>query len=326
MPKWSRVQIEDYYYSLYLLLLNDARQNFSKIGRNLNINDKSAAKLYRWALAEKVLFPPFLRLNTFSNYLEYTYFMKFKNAHSIFNKIKDDPRVIHAAHCSGAFDLMVIANEKIDFSMENGFDRFILSGTRSDFLYNKVERKSMDTYYDESHKFLHGGNFIKSTITVPIREELVWDDLDLSIFRLLKGNLRMKYVDILRCFGLSKSVFYDHLYNVLGKCTVWTPYFPKGYLNYNEYFVLFKTEHESQLIEQLKRLPVHCPIFKVGEWIYAYVMIERGNLQYTFFDLLNLMLISGFVGEYQYSIPIYHWNKVWTNQDFPHHRSQYQKE
>jgi hypothetical protein len=26
-----------------------------KIGRNLKINDKSAAKLYRWALAEKVL-------------------------------------------------------------------------------------------------------------------------------------------------------------------------------------------------------------------------------------------------------------------------------
>jgi hypothetical protein len=107
---------------------------------------------------------------------------------------------------------------------------------------------------------------------------------------------------------------------------VWTPYFPEGYPNYNEYFVLFKTEHESQLIEQLKRLPVHCPIFKVGEWIYAYVTIERGNLQYTFFDLLNLMLTSGFVGEYQYSIPIYHWNKVWTNQGFPHHRSQYQKE
>lgn len=326
MPKWSREQIKNYYYSLYLLLLDDARQNFSKIGRIMNINDKSAAKLYRWALAEKVFFPPFLRLNTFPNYLEYTYFMKFKDAHSIFNKIKENHRVIHAAHCSGAFDLMVITNEKIDFSMENGFEGFVLSGPRSDFLYNKVERKSMDEYYAGFREFLNGGNFIRSKITIPFREELIWDDLDLSMFRLLKNNLRMKYVDILRCFGLSKSVFYDHLRNVLGKCTVWTPYFPEGYPNYNEYFVLFKTEHESQLVEQLKKLPVHCPIFKVGEWIYIYIMIERGNLQYTFFDLLNLMLSSGFVEEYQYSIPIYHWNKTWTIQDFPRHHSQHLRE
>lgn len=291
----------------------------------MNINDKSAAKLYRWALAEGVLSPPFLRLNVLPNYQEYTYFMRFKDAQSVFMKMTEDPRVIYAAHCSGAFDLMVISREKIDFSMEKGFDGFVLSGPRSDFIYNKVERRSMDEYYTKFQDFLNKEEFIRSKLTFPVRKELIWDDQDLSLFRLLKNDLRMKYIEIIRCFGLSKSVFYDHLHNVMDKCSAWVPYYPRGYSNYNGYFVLFKTDYEGQLVDKLKGMPVHCPIIKVDTWIYTYILLERNFLQNVFFDFLNLMSTSGFVKEYKYSVPISNWTKKWTTQDFPH-RYRYPKE
>jgi len=325
MPKWSRKQIENYYYSLYLLLLEEARQNFSQIGRDLNINYKSAAKLYRMALSEEVFSPPFLRLNTFPNYSEYTYFIKFKDVQLIFSKMTEDPCVVYVSHCSGAFDLVVIAREKIDFSMEHGFEYFVLSGPHSDFIYNKVKRRSFEDYFSEFQDFLNKGDFTRSKLTFRTREELIWDDLDLSLFRLLKHDLRMKYVKILRGLGLSKTVFYDHLRNVMDKCTVWTPYYPHGYSNYNGYFVLFKTDHEKQLVEKLKGMPVHCPILKVENWIYAYIMLEKEFLQNIFFNVLYSMSTSGFIEEYKYSIPISHWNKIWTTQDFPH-RSRHQKE
>lgn len=326
MPKWSRAQVENYYYSLYLLFLDEPRVGYSKIGRTLDIHDKSAKKLYRWALIEKVLLPPFLRLNIYPNHQEYAYFLKFKDVQPTFIKLTNDPRVLYVSACSGAFDLMVISIEKIDFSMEHGFQSYVLSGPRGDYIYNKVVKRSLEEYITECEDFLKKGNFVKSEITTPVREEFVWDDLDLSLFNLLKHDLRMKYVDILKCFGLSKSVFYDHLHRIMNKCTVWTPFFPKGYPNYNEYFVLFKTEHEKQLIDQLKRIPVHCPIFKVDKWIYVYVMLERNFLQYSFFDLLDLMDKSGFNSEYVYSIPVSNKSKVWTIQDFLHHRSQSQRE
>jgi len=321
MPKWSRRQIEAYYYSLYLLLLEEARMSFTKIGNYLGINNKSAAKLYRMALKEEVLFPPYLRLKSFPNFQEYIYFLKFRNAFSLFEKLKNDQRVIYESVCSGAFDLMVIANERIDFSMEHGFEYFILSGPRSDFIYNKVEKKSMDQYFAEFQDFLKNEDFIKSEIKSPTREKLLWDDLDLALFKLLKHDLRMRYIKILRCLDLSKSVFYDHLHNVTEKCAVWTPYFPKNYPNYDEYFVLFKTSHENQLVDELKKTPVHCPIFKVKGWVYAYIMVEREFSQRVLFDTLNLMLSSGFVEEYRYSVPIYQWGRTWTTQDFRHHHS-----
>jgi hypothetical protein len=325
MPKWSREQIENYYQSIYLLLLGEPRQNFSKIGRNLKINDKSAAKLYRWAVNEKVLFPPFLRLNTCPNYVEYTYFIKFKDTQPTFLKMTEDPRVVYASHCSGAFNLMIIAQEKIDFSMEQGFENFVLSGPHSDFIYNEVEKKSMDEYFAEFTNFLNRREFIKSELTFPVRNKLIWDDLDFSLFRLLKNNIRTKYVDILRCFGLSKSVFYDHLHTIMDTCTAWTPYYPHGYSSYNGYFILFKTDHEKQLVKKLKGIPVHCTVLKVDKWIYAYILLEKDFLQNTFFEILNLMTMSGFIEEYKFSIPISHWNRTWTIQDFPHH-SQRQKE
>jgi hypothetical protein len=320
MPKWSREQIEDYYYSLYSLFLEDARQNFSHIGKELQINDKSAAKLYRWALNENVLFPPFLRLNTFPNCQEFTYFLRFRDVQPAYENLKDDPRIVYETVCSGAFDLMVMSSEKIDFSMEPGFDSFVISGLRSDHIYNKVERRSMGEYFTEFERLLDKDTFIKADLVFPQRGALKWDDVDFSLFRLLKENFRTKYIDIIRCFKFGKSVFYDHLHNVMDNCIVWTPYFPKSYTNYNEYLVLFKTQHEIQLVEQLERIPVHCPIFKVGEWIFAYVMLERDFLQKIFFNLLSSMKSSGFIEDYKYSIPVSHWKKVWTIQDFlPHH-------
>jgi hypothetical protein len=87
-------------------------------------------------------------------------------------KMTEDPRVVYVSHCSGAFDLMVITREKIDFSMESGFENFVLTGPRSDFMYNKVERKSMIEYYTEFQDFLNKGEFIKLELTFPVREDI----------------------------------------------------------------------------------------------------------------------------------------------------------
>ena len=319
MPKWSRNQINDYYYSLYLLLLNDARQNFSKIGRTMNINDKSAAKLYRWALTEKVFFPPFLRLNVHQNCQEYIYFLRFQNPLPIFEKLQDDSRVIYESICSGEFNLMVMTTEKIDFSMEYGFKEYVLSGPRSDFIYNKVERRSIHNYLNNFHDFLTAGEFIESEITIPKREKFTWDELDFGLFYLLKHDFRLKYIKIIRCFGLSKSVFYDHLHNVMDKCVVWIPYYPKGYSHYNEFFILFRTIHENQLVEQLKRLPVHCPIMKILDMVFSHVFIEKDSQQVELLKLLTSMQSLGFIEKYILSIPIYHWKREWTTQDFHRH-------
>jgi hypothetical protein len=293
--------------------------NYLKIGNNLQINNKTAAKLYRWALRDEVMSPPFLRLKSFSNFQEYTYFLKYKDATSVFEKLKNDPRVIYQCVCSGAFDLVVIASERIDVSMEPGFEYIVLSGPRGDYIFNKVEKKSMNVYLDEFQSFLRSGDFVTSEIVPPVKDELLWDDLDWALFRLLKNDARMKYVNIIQCLGLSKSVFYDHLNTVMENCIAWTPFYPKSYSKYNGYFILFRTNHENQLIEKLKELPVLCPIIKVKSWIYAYTMIEKKLAQVDFINLLRVMQSSGFIEEYRYSVPIFHWNRTWTTQESRRH-------
>jgi hypothetical protein len=124
---------------------------------------------------------------------------------------------------------------------------------------------------------------------------------------------------IIRCFGLSKSVFYDHLHNVIQRCTLWTPYYPHGYSNYNEFFILFRTSHELQLVEQLKRIPVHCPMLKISDVIFSHVLAEKDVQQVKLLELLTSMQSSGFIDEYTLSIPIYHWEPDRTIQDFLHH-------
>jgi hypothetical protein len=214
---------------------------------------------------------------------------------------------------------MVIATEKIDFSMEKSFEGYVVSGPRSDFIYNKVERKPELDYFKGFHDFLTAGDFVKSEIKIPMREKFTWDELDYGLFIFLKNDFRTKYIDIIRCFGLSKSVFYDHLHNVIQRCTLWTPYYPHGYSNYNEFFILFRTSHELQLVEQLKRIPVHCPMLKISDVIFSHVLAEKDVQQVKLLELLTSMQSSGFIDEYTLSIPIYHWEPDRTIQDFLHH-------
>lgn len=319
MPKWSREETEAYYYVLYQVLLQEARCSFKHIGNTLKINNKSAAKLYRWALKEEILLPPFLRLKSFPNYHEYTYFVKFKDTTSVYEKLKDDPRVLYQCVCAGVFDLMIITNERIDVSMEEGFEYIVLSGPRGDYMYNNVEKKSMIQFIEGVHHFLREGNFVVSEIGTLKREKLLWDDMDWALFKLLKDDVRMKYIDIIRCLGLYKSTFYNHLNKVMEKCTVWTPFYPHGYAQYNPYYILFKTNYEDQLVKKLKEIPVHCPIFTVKSWICACIFLERDFLQIEFFNLLRSMQSSGFIEEYRYSVPLFHWKREWTTQDFQGH-------
>jgi len=311
MSRMSVEQMEAYAYRVYLLLLEDVRMSFLRIGNRMNIDNRTAAKIYRWALREEIMPSPFLRLNSFPNYQEYAYFLKFKDAASALEKLKDDHRVIYQSVCGGAFDLLVMTSSKIDVSTEDGFESIFLSGSRSDFIFNKVKKKSMELYIDEFCEFLKSGNFIKSKIIFPEREKLVWDELDWSLFRLLKHDARRKYLDIIRRLELkSKSLFYEHLNKVLENCTIWTAYFPKRYPNYEGYFVLIKTAHESQLVEKLREMPVHCQIYKVKDWICATIMVERDLLQRNFLNLLRSMQSSGFVEECRYSISIFYWNRT----------------
>ena len=69
----------------------------------------------------------------------------------IFEKLQNDPRVIYESICSGAFDIVLMTTEKIDFSMECNFKGYVLSGPRSDFIYNKVERNGKQLW-DQAHQ------------------------------------------------------------------------------------------------------------------------------------------------------------------------------
>ncbi len=69
--------------------------------------------------------------------------------------------------------MMIITESKIDFSMEDGVEEFLLSGPRGDFMYNRVDKVSMSTFFSEFYDFLKAGDFSPSQIEPSQREELV---------------------------------------------------------------------------------------------------------------------------------------------------------
>lgn len=308
MSKLSVEQLEAYAYRLYLLLQEESRANFTSFGKYLDIDKRTARKVYNWAVNVGLILIPSMRLNIFSNYDENVYFLKVRSSTPLFERLKHVRPVIYEAICGGAFDLMVMTTEEIDFLRYREFESVFFNGKRSDFISNMVELKSMESYIGDFDNFLRTGDFTKSTLSFPVRGELKWDDVDWSVFWSLKYDARKKYLDVLKQTGLrSKAMFQQHLNNVLGACTTFTQYYPKRYGNYNEYFFLFKTRHEEQLIEKFKGLPVFCPIFKVKDRVYAYIKVESQYLQLNFFKLLHLMQKSGFIDEYKYSVPILSW-------------------
>jgi hypothetical protein len=55
--------------------------------------------------------------------------------------------------------------------------------------------------------------------------------------------------------------------DILKICHIWIPFFPNGYSNYAKYIISLKTDYETGLVKELKRLDRSSYVYKTNDAI-----------------------------------------------------------
>ena len=104
--------------------------------------------------------------------------------------------------------------------------------------------------------------FSRSRIPRTLYEGLDWETLDWNIFDAMKTNIREKFTVIARKVGSSVVTVKKHFCDsILPNCVVANYFFPKGYRNCKQVFLMIYSDYEFSLIEALSKLPCTTYVF-----------------------------------------------------------------
>ena len=302
--------MDSYIEKIHELLLDEnPRIPFRHIGRILKIYSKTASRLYKRALIEKILFPPMLRPRICIDYTEYVYLINAKNIESLFERLKKDHRVEYVTWCQGQFDLLLITNERIDLSVEEEFKDVLLSGERGNYFYPCIKRNNIFTVINEINAFLDERSFESSVLLSDGGERgNKWGEGEEKLYRYLKNDVRRTFIKIQKELNVSRTLLLKY-YSRLREYTILSqPYFPYGYDKYTKFYLNMETKHEKQVVELLGKLPCQSAFFKVKDRLMAYIGSEK-DATYDIFCLMSKMISADFVSSLSFSIPIYYFSR-----------------
>lgn len=133
-----------------------------------------------------------------------------------------------------------------------------------------------------------------------------WDQLDWKIYELRRNPLTSS-VKIGEKLGVTFQTVLTRYKNILKNCEIWLPFFPNEYANYVPYMVTLKTDYETGILSELKKLDRSSYLYKFDSTLVLTLFFDK-HLEIDSF--LNLEKI-GMIHDLRVSYPLISYNKLW---------------
>jgi hypothetical protein len=137
-----------------------------------------------------------------------------------------------------------------------------------------------------------------------MRKSLEWDDLDWGIYHNMRDPNRPSNVAA-KALGLSHMTVLNRFYRIQRDCSIWMPFFPKGYNGYSQSIVQLKTEYEVGLRDELQKLDRSTYIYKIDDFLLLHLFLEENKDLNPFLDLEK----KGLIHSLGVSIPLRYHNR-----------------
>ena len=138
-----------------------------------------------------------------------------------------------------------------------------------------------------------------------------WDKLDWDVYELMKTPFKSFY-KVGRALDVSWQTVQDRFNKIVKNCKTWVLFLPKGYDNYHQAYLMFKTEYETNLREELQKLDRTTIIYKFEDTILLHVFLDeillKSHHYYRhFFELKR----EGTIHDLHVSVPIEWHSPYW---------------
>ncbi len=139
-----------------------------------------------------------------------------------------------------------------------------------------------------------------------MRKPLNWDDLDWGIYHKMNNPNQPSNI-VAKELGLSHTTVLDRFYRIQKDCSIWMPFFPRGYSNYNQFVIQLKTEYEKGLRNELQKLDRSAYIYKINDFLLLHLFLEVNKDLGFLLDLEK----KGLIHSPSVSIPLRYHNRFY---------------
>ena len=223
----------------------DPRISYSRlhkiIKKRLDVKMRDTTRRYiTFGMENKIIGPPRPVLKYFYNVHQHITFIDsdVTDFESILSE-KEDIR--YACALAGSSECILLTS----FS-PGGDDILYQAYTRADG-FTHEEEKSLENIkgmYNEEPDLINVGN-----------KESGWDDLDWTLFNALSSNLRMKFIDLSQKINMNWRTVKNRIEGkIIPDCCIASYFFPRGQDSYQQLFLHFRTDYQSNFIDKLNNL------------------------------------------------------------------------
>jgi len=129
-----------------------------------------------------------------------------------------------------------------------------------------------------------------------------WDEMDWDVYERIRDP-QASFVKAGKGLGVKWTTILNHFKKIKKDCKIWIRFLPKGYDRYQQSYVLFETEYELGLREELKKLDRTTILYKFENKVLLHLFLDDTLQNLTFYKLKR----KGKIHNLQVSIPLY-WN------------------
>jgi hypothetical protein len=223
----------------------DPRISYSKlhkiVKKRLDIKMRDTTRRYiTFGFENKIIGPPRPVLKYFCDVHQHISFID-SDVTDFENILKEKKDIRYACALAGSSECILSTS----FS-PNGDDILYQAYTRADGFTCKEEKclENIKGIHNEEPDIINVG-----------KKESGWDDLDWVLFNALSSNLRMKFIDLSQKVNMNWRTVKNRIEGkIIPDCCVASYFFPRGQDTYQQLFLQFRTDYQSNFIDKLNNL------------------------------------------------------------------------
>jgi hypothetical protein len=295
-------------YILYTEVSQDPRIPIIHIARKLNVNPKTAEVWWRNAVEKKIIIPPIFRRKSFLNFREHFYFIRTKDPHESFQRLKSMEDIMYCTVQTGFADMQVVSRAPLTLRED-----VVLKGQRSDYYVTTPKNHTFEKAsraIDEKLKTIDEMEFLPSPLIFRKEDYSPWDDLDEAIYLSLNGNLRKPWAHVLKESGAynDKIMKWFRRRDKFGHTI--TMYFPEGERAYQSSVFALETQHDRLIIDLFSELPSSSVFYRLDKYLImtlyvSFPLIAKSMVR----RVLSCLQKKELMGEYINSIIEYYYRE-----------------
>lgn len=307
MSKISIMKRLPKYHKIYEQIFEDPFLPMYQMTKSTGISRSTISRHVIEMCELSIMKGPMIFLKPAQDYHQYAFFLTFEHPLSTYSNLKGFPHVISRNLCSGNWNLSLICEKFMNFSVLKGFRQCILQGIKGVTHLSKVTSLDWDASMEEMYSAVSPPT--KKSILYEEIPPLTWKKEEWILYHEFKYNMKTHAMSILKEAGIRYDRYRRWISQLPDVAHIQTAFYPHGLDQYIMIDFLFKSEYQKQLKDILGMLPSTSIFFSVGTYLLARLSLLNKKEKDDLFSLILQLGELGFFTDLYVAIVISTANK-----------------